>query len=72
MLLYIRDKSGVSKSWIIQALKIGFTFLNKQKKLIMSALANCSTDSIGKSTIYIALKINTRARKDFVFKANIL
>lgn len=49
-----------------------FTFLDKQKKLVMSALIGCAIDGIKRITIHTTLRINIKAEKDFIVKINIL
>lgn len=70
LLLYIKDKDGIRKSCIIQALELEFTFLGRQAKLVISMPTGCVVDRIGGSTIYIALGINNGVEKSFVAKAN--
>lgn len=47
-------------------------FLDKEKKLMIFILIIYITNNIKKSTIYIILKINTRIKKNFTIKINIL
>lgn len=72
LLLYIRDKNNIGKSSVIPALKIGFIFLDRLKKLVISTPMRCTIDSIRENIIYIILGINTRFRKNFIIKANML
>lgn len=46
--------------------------MGKQKKLVISLPIDCIVDSIEGSSIYILQEINTRVKKDFIIKANIL
>ena len=70
LLLYIRDKSGVRKSRDVQALELGFIFLGRQAELVIFVPMGCAADGIGGNTIHTTLKINTRAEKSFIVKAN--
>lgn len=72
LLLYIRGENNIGKSQIIQALKMRFTFLNKQKELVISISTSCIANSIRGNIIHIALEINTKVRKNFVVKTNML
>lgn len=49
-----------------------FTFLDRQKELIISAPIDCVANNLSESIIYITLEINTRIRKDFVITVNTL
>ena len=72
LLLYIKVEGGIRKSCIIQALELGFTFLGRQAKLVISVPTGCAADGIDRSTIYNTLGINTRTGKSFIAKANML
>lgn len=49
-----------------------FAFLDRQKQLVIFIPTDCKADGIGRSTINIALEINTWSGKDFIVKANTL
>lgn len=53
-------------------MKIGFTFLDRQRELVIFMLTDYSADIIRGNIIYTTLGINTRVGKDFIVKANIL
>ena len=70
LLLYIRVEDSVEKNCVVQALELEFIFLGRQFKLVISIPTSCIINEIGRSTIYTALRINTKAEKSFIAKAN--
>lgn len=49
-----------------------FTFVDKQRELVISVPTSCAADSIRGNTIHTTLEIITRVEKDFVIKVNML
>ena len=72
LLLYIKSEGGVGKSRVVQALELGFIFLGRQVKLVISTPTGYAVDGIGGSTIHTALEIHIRVGKSFVIKINTL
>ena len=58
----------MGKSRVVKALELGFALLNRRAELIITAPTGCAAESIGGSTVYTALKINTRRANDNVSK----
>lgn len=58
LLLYIKRKKKGRKSKIIKAIHLGYSFLKRQKKLLIAALIGAAGANIGDATIYGALSID--------------
>lgn len=54
LLLYMRKKEKVGKSYIIYMLEISFTLLNKKNELIILASTECLAEGIRKSIVHTA------------------
>ena len=59
LLLYIRREEGVGKSYVIHALGMGFTLLDRRNGLMLAALTRCAAKSIKGGTVHTALSIST-------------
>ena len=70
LLLYMQEKGGVGKSRVVKALEMGFAFLDRRKKLVISAPTRCAAEGIRGSTMYTALEVNTCRGRNFVAKKN--
>lgn len=58
LLLYMRGEGRVGKSYVIYALEMTFTLLNRKNKLMISSLTGCLAEGIGGNTIHTALSIS--------------
>ncbi len=63
LLLYVRKKGRVRKSKIVKAIHLGFSFLKRQKELLIAALIRAAIANISGATIHKALSINDRIEK---------
>lgn len=71
LLLYVRGKKGVEKSRIVNSIHLGFTFLKRQKELLIAALTGATTANNGNTTIYESLSINDCIQKQQRLAINI-
>ncbi len=60
LLLYVRGERGVGKSRVVKAIHLGFSFLKRQKELLVAAPTGTATANIGGATIHGALSIQDR------------
>ena len=58
-MLYVRGEGGAKKSYVIHALKMGITLLDKRNELMFSAPTGYAAEGIRGSTVHIALSIST-------------
>ena len=68
MLIYVRGKRGVEKKKVVKLIKIEFTLFDKKKKLVLFAFTNFAANKIGRSTIYTAIRVDNRAKKNYQVK----
>lgn len=71
LLLYLKDKDKMGKSWIVNAIKIGFILLDRESELVISTLSGSVANSVGKSTIDIAICVSSQTQKNYWTKVNI-
>ena len=62
-MLYIKGEGGVGKSRIIKAIYLGFSFLKRQKMLLIAALIGAAVANIGGAIIHEALNIDDCIQK---------
>lgn len=65
LLIYIRDKKGVRKSKVVNAIQISFTLFNRKTKLVISVSINFVANGISGNTVYITFTINSRVEKNY-------
>ncbi len=63
LLLYVRGERRVGKSRIVKSIYLGFSFLKRQKALLIAALTRAATANIGGATIHGALSIDDCIQK---------
>lgn len=59
LLIYIRDENRIEKSKVMKAIEIGIALLEKRNELVISTSISFTVNGIGKSTVYIAIGMNT-------------
>ena len=62
LLLYVKGKSGVEKSWVIKTIHMGFMFLKRQQELLLAALTGAIIANISGATVHGTLSINNRVQ----------
>ena len=62
-LLYVKGKGGIRKSRIVKAIHLRFSFLKKQKELLIIILTTAATANIGGITIYEVQNIEDYIQK---------
>ena len=65
LLLYIKRKRRVGKSKIVKAIHLRFSFLTRQKELLIATLTRATAANIGVATIHGALNINDHIQKQY-------
>lgn len=64
LLLYIWGESGVGKSWVVNAIELGFSLLSCRANLVLAALTGAVASNIEGNTIYICLGISIRNNQE--------
>jgi hypothetical protein len=59
LLLYVAGEGGTGKTQIIKAIKLGYTYLQREAELLLMAPTGAAAYNIGGRTIHAALGINT-------------
>ena len=63
LLLDVKGEGGVGKNRIVKAIRLGFSFLKKQKELLIAVSTRAATANIGGATIYETLSIDNYIQK---------
>ena len=62
-MLYVKGKGGVSKNKIVKAIHLGFSFLKRRKKLLITAPIRAAIANISGATIYGIMSIDDCIQK---------
>lgn len=66
----MREERGVRQIYMIHALEMGFTLLNRRNELMISVSTGCAAEGIRRNTLHIALSISTRKAKSLCTNVN--
>lgn len=66
--IYIKGEKRVRKSRVIKAIEMRFTILSKKKELVISAPTSLVANGVNRSTVYAALRVNNKAKKNYQVK----
>ena len=66
LLFIIRGKDGIGKSQVIKAIGRAYNIIGKSDSIFITTSITAATNNISKSTLHIALKIDTQKIKEIV------
>lgn len=69
-LIYVKGEKGVGKSKIIKTIEMKFILLGRSKKLAIFAPTIFAVNSVDKNTVYTALRVNDRIKKNYQVKSS--
>ena len=62
-LLYVVSEGGTSKSWVIEAVRLGMKLLEREKEVLVIAPTGNATKNVRGSTIHTALDIAVQGHR---------